>query len=195
MRRFGKGPSISSESIIDLAGSFGAPAIIGSMQGRHGDGVDKTTALAYLVEGLHALGEPSLEIPFAAVLRTAQPLRDEPGQHGGRRRTTATALGDGKRQAASRPVPHEHRGSGHPDGDPRGGEAIGHVHFVDSNRRPAGCGHIDFAPIAAALRDIGYDGYSPPRRCRIPNPVEAASLEPSRRTASSSPRSEGAAAC
>ena len=40
-----------------------------------------------------------------------------------------------------------------------GAGAIGHVHFVDSNRRPAGCGHTDFSPIAAAFRDIGYDGY------------------------------------
>jgi sugar phosphate isomerase/epimerase len=39
------------------------------------------------------------------------------------------------------------------------GRHIGHVHFVDSNRRPAGCGHIDYAPIVAALREIGYDGY------------------------------------
>src|SRR5438105_4099303 len=36
--------------IIDFAGPFGAPAIIGSMQGRHGDGVDRPTALGYLGE-------------------------------------------------------------------------------------------------------------------------------------------------
>ena len=34
---------------------------------------------------------------------------------------------------------------------------IGHIHFVDSNRRPAGCGHLDYPPIVAALREIGYD--------------------------------------
>ena len=39
------------------------------------------------------------------------------------------------------------------------GSQVGHVHFADSNRRAAGFGHTDFAPIAAALRDIGYDGY------------------------------------
>ena len=39
-------------SIIDLAGPFGAPAIIGSMQGRWGDGVDRIRArqpLCFLV--------------------------------------------------------------------------------------------------------------------------------------------------
>jgi sugar phosphate isomerase/epimerase len=40
-----------------------------------------------------------------------------------------------------------------------GGAKIGHVHFVDSNRRPAGCGHLDYAPIIDALCDIGYRGY------------------------------------
>jgi sugar phosphate isomerase/epimerase len=40
------------------------------------------------------------------------------------------------------------------------GKHIGHVHFVDSNRRPAGCAHMDYAPIAAALKEIGYDKYA-----------------------------------
>jgi len=40
-----------------------------------------------------------------------------------------------------------------------GGNRIGHIHFVDSNRRPAGMGHIDYRPIADALREIGYDAY------------------------------------
>ena len=29
----------------------------------------------------------------------------------------------------------------------------------DSNRRPAGLGHTDFAPVAEALRQIEYKGY------------------------------------
>jgi sugar phosphate isomerase/epimerase len=39
------------------------------------------------------------------------------------------------------------------------GSAVGHVHFVDSNRRPAGKGHLNYAPIIAALKKIAYDGY------------------------------------
>ena len=56
-----------------------------------------------------------------------------------------------------------------------GANAIGHVHFVDSNRRPAGCGHTDFAPIAAALRDIQYNGYLSAEALPYPDPVAAAS--------------------
>jgi sugar phosphate isomerase/epimerase len=39
------------------------------------------------------------------------------------------------------------------------GGRIGHVHFADSNRRAIGFGHTDAAAVAAALRDISYDGY------------------------------------
>ena len=40
------------------------------------------------------------------------------------------------------------------------GARIGHVHFVDSNRRPAGCGHMDYGPIASALKEVGYEKYA-----------------------------------
>jgi sugar phosphate isomerase/epimerase len=55
-----------------------------------------------------------------------------------------------------------------------GGDRIGHVHFVDSNRRPAGSGHIDFVPVAAALAEIGYDGYASAEALPHPDPDAAA---------------------
>jgi sugar phosphate isomerase/epimerase len=39
------------------------------------------------------------------------------------------------------------------------GPRLGHVHFVDSNRRAAGFGHTDFASVAQALRELSYQGY------------------------------------
>ncbi len=56
-----------------------------------------------------------------------------------------------------------------------GAGALGHVHFVDTNRRPAGCGHTDFGPIAAALRDIQYNGYLSAEALPYPDPFAAAS--------------------
>jgi sugar phosphate isomerase/epimerase len=38
------------------------------------------------------------------------------------------------------------------------GSALWHVHIADSNRRGLGWGHLDMAPIASALREIGYLG-------------------------------------
>ena len=69
-------------SIIDFAGRFGAPAIIGSMQGRSGDGSTATRPLGYLTEALEDLGEHAAAVRRAPDLRAAEPLRDEPGQHG-----------------------------------------------------------------------------------------------------------------
>jgi len=39
------------------------------------------------------------------------------------------------------------------------GAQLGHFHIVDSNRRAAGMGHVDFAEVAAALRDSHYEGW------------------------------------
>ena len=39
------------------------------------------------------------------------------------------------------------------------GQHVAHVHVNDPNLRGPGMGKVDFAPVAAALREIGYDGY------------------------------------
>ena len=38
-------------------------------------------------------------------------------------------------------------------------EVLAHVHANDANRQGPGFGEVDFRPILAALRQIGYDGY------------------------------------
>ncbi len=39
------------------------------------------------------------------------------------------------------------------------GGRLGHFHLVDSNRRAAGMGHVDFAEVTAALADAAYGGW------------------------------------
>jgi sugar phosphate isomerase/epimerase len=51
---------------------------------------------------------------------------------------------------------------------------IGHVHFVDSNRRHAGLGHMEYGPIAAALKEIGYDKFASAEAFPYPSPDAAA---------------------
>lgn len=58
------------------------------------------------------------------------------------------------------------------------GHDLIHVHAADSNREAPGRGHIDFALIFQALRDVGYAGYItleflPP----VANPYEASQAE------------------
>ncbi|MEC7882593.1 MAG: TIM barrel protein, partial [Verrucomicrobiota bacterium] len=45
------------KSIIDFAGPLGAPAIIGSMQGRYGGETSKDQAIEWLTDGLNELGD------------------------------------------------------------------------------------------------------------------------------------------
>jgi sugar phosphate isomerase/epimerase len=54
------------------------------------------------------------------------------------------------------------------------GPRLGHVHFADSNRRAIGLGHTDLAPIAAALKDIGYAGYVSAEVLPLPDAATAA---------------------
>ena len=61
-------------SIIDFAGPQGAPAIIGSMQGRHGIEVDAATARGYLAEALGRPWRACEAVRRAAALRADQPV-------------------------------------------------------------------------------------------------------------------------
>jgi sugar phosphate isomerase/epimerase len=49
-----------------------------------------------------------------------------------------------------------------------------HVHIADSNRLYPGAGHLDFAPIFAALRGMGYTGYVSAELFPRPDPDTAA---------------------
>jgi sugar phosphate isomerase/epimerase len=55
-----------------------------------------------------------------------------------------------------------------------GGGQIGHIHFVDSNRRAAGMGHMDYGPIAKAIGEIGYKGYLSAEALPLPTSDAAA---------------------
>ena len=146
-------------AIIDCAGSFGAPAIIGSMQGRWGDGVTRAQALAWLAEALEELA------PRAAV--HGVPLLYEPLNR------YETNLLNRIDDALSFLKPLRARNvkllcdlfhmnieeAGIPDALRLAGRQLGHIHFADSNRHAIGFGHTDIAPVAQALKDIGYGGY------------------------------------
>jgi sugar phosphate isomerase/epimerase len=146
-------------AIVDAAGSLGAPAIIGSMQGRFEGAVTREQALMWLAEALEELGERAarFQVPLlleplnryetnvlnrvAEMLDFAQSLRTRNVKllcdlfH---MNLEEVCIADALRQAGPR---------------------LGHVHFVDSNRHPAGGGHIDYAPIVEALHEIGFEGY------------------------------------
>jgi sugar phosphate isomerase/epimerase len=145
-------------SIIDVAGALGASAIIGSMQGRWADGVDRPTALAHLSEALEELGQHAAQYQV--------PLIYEPLNRYETNLINTVADGVELLQKLSTKNVRLLADLFHmnieeadlPAAIRAGRGAIGHIHFVDSNRRPAGLGHLDFGPIAAAIRET-YQGY------------------------------------
>ena len=144
------------------------------MQGRFGDEVHRTTAMKLLAEALEELGEHARQynVPLIfepinryetnlintinAGLALIEPLSTRNVRlladlfHMNIEEVdTAAAL----------------RGAGN---------RIGHVHFVDSNRRPAGMGHIDYRPIVDALNSTGFAGFASAEALPYPDPEAAA---------------------
>lgn len=54
------------------------------------------------------------------------------------------------------------------------GDLLGHVHLVDSNRWAPGYGHVDFTPVLAALKRIGFGGFLSFEILARPDPLQAA---------------------
>jgi sugar phosphate isomerase/epimerase len=162
-------------AIIDFAAPLGAPAIIGSMQGRHGD-VPKEQATNYLVDGLNELGERAARLGIPLLY---EPLNRYETNHCNTIEQGVALLERLTTKNVKLLADLFHMNIEETDVAAAlklGGDHIGHVHFVDSNRRAAGCGHTDFAPIAAALRDIGYSGYASAEAFSWPDPDKAAKL-------------------
>jgi sugar phosphate isomerase/epimerase len=160
--------------IIDLAGEFGAPAIIGSMQGRSSAAAPRETALDLLAAALGPLG--------SRAERHGQVLLYEPLNR------YETDLFNRQADAAGFLEAH---GLGHvrllcdlfhmniEEADVaatiRGlGRHVGHVHWADSNRRAMGLGHTPAEPIVAALRELGFTGHLAAEVFPLPSAAAAA---------------------
>ena len=147
------------KGIIDLGGRFGAPAIIGSMQGRWEGAVRRDVALRHFAEALEELGEHAarqrVPLLYEPLNRYETNLFNRLGEAAAWLRTLQTRnvrllaylfhmnIEEADTAAALRDA----------------GNLVGHVHFADSNRRAVGMGQTNVAPIVRALREINYAGY------------------------------------
>lgn len=161
-------------SIIDVAGALGAPAIIGSMQGRSGDGVDRPTAMGWLSDALTELGEHARQYGVPLIYEPLNRYETNLCNTVEAGLTLLNALGTRNVVLLADLFHMNVEETDLAAAIRTGGKQIGHVHFVDSNRRSAGLGHIDYAPIAAALTEIGYDGYLSAEAFAYPDPDAAA---------------------
>ncbi len=163
------------KGIIEKAATLGASTIVGSMQGKWGEGVSRDTALDYLGDSLARLGDyaitqgkPLLYEPLnryetnllnklsqtIAFLETRDALNVKILADLFHMNIEETTIHGALRDA---------------------GKWVGHVHFADSNRRAAGLGHMDYMPIVSALNEIGYSGYLAAEIFPYPDSREAAS--------------------
>lgn len=162
------------KAMIGFGARFGAPAVIGSMQGVAEPRLDRTLAMQWLTEGLDELAataqqqgvglifEPlnryetnmintlneGLELLDRIEAKNVTLLADLFHMNIEETSIAATIKAAGKR--------------------------LGHVHFADSNRRPVGCGHIDLVGIGETLRATGFDGYVSAEALPYPDPDQAA---------------------
>ena len=160
--------------VIDCAGQLGAPAVIGSMQGRIGPETQRDDAVAHLCDALNQLGEKAGQHGVPLIL---EPLnryetnvlnRLEQGVELIRSLDTDNvklladlfhmnieeqSICDALRDAA---------------------QFVGHVHFVDSNRRAAGFGHTELSEVGRTLIEIDYQGYISAEVLPYPDSVGAA---------------------
>ena len=160
--------------IIEVAAKLGAPAIIGSMQGRWGDSVSREQALAWLAESLNELGEHAASLGKPLLYEPLNRYETNLFNHVA---DTVAFLKTLKTRNVKILADLFHMNieeASIADALRAGQGFIGHVHFVDSNRRAVGMGHTDFAPNITALREIGYAGYLSAEAVPLPDSAACA---------------------
>jgi sugar phosphate isomerase/epimerase len=161
-------------AIIELGGRFGAPAIIGSMQGQLQSGQDREQGLQWIREALNELDEIAEAHQVPLLL---EPLNRYETNLLNRLDQTITFVETLTTRNVRILADLFHMNIEEADVAAalrEAGARIGHVHFADSNRRAVGFGHTDIAPIMAVLREIGYTGYLSAEIFPLPSTDEAA---------------------
>lgn len=160
--------------MISFGASFGAPAIIGSMQGGVPRGGDREEVLAWLGEGLEACGRTAADLGVTLIY---EPLNRYESNLLNTQADACAFLETCAAPAVRTLADLFHMNIEEvslPDALRDHASHIGHVHFADSNRRPPGDGHTNFGAIGEALREVGYDGWVSAEAFPWPDPAAAA---------------------
>jgi sugar phosphate isomerase/epimerase len=160
--------------IIDAAGQLGAPAIIGSMQGRWDGAITRDQALAWFAEALEELA-PRASRHGTCVL--VEPLNRYETNLLNSVAESVTFANSLKASNVKLLCDLFHMNIEEPDiagALHTVGRCLGHVHFADSNRRAPGFGHTDFDAVISALREIRYDGWLSAEILPLPDSETAA---------------------
>lgn len=147
-------------AVVRQAGALGAPAILGSMQGRVEPGVEREQALEWLTEGLSGAANAAVA---AGVVFLYEPLNRYETNLFNRQLDAAQFLAERGLAGGVRILAdlfHMNIEEEDLSATLLGlGASLGHLHFADSNRRALGYGHTSALPIVEALKKINYSGY------------------------------------
>jgi sugar phosphate isomerase/epimerase len=147
------------KEMITLGSGFGAPAILGSMQGRYEGEVSREQALSWLAEALDVLGEHAATCHVPLLY---EPLNRYETNLLNRAEDVVAFIRCLKTKNVKVLADVFHLNieeASLPDAIRTYGELLGHLHFADNNRRAVGFGGIDYASVVTALREIKYEGY------------------------------------
>lgn len=160
--------------MVTFGARFGAPAIIGSMQGNVDPGTERPQAIAWLAEGLNELGTRAQEQGVSLIYETLNRYETNMFNQLSAGADFLKTL-DNTNVVLLADLFHMNIEEESVAGAIRENAGhIGHLHFADSNRRPVGMGHTDMTDIARALTDVGYTGYASAEVFPWPDPDAAA---------------------
>jgi sugar phosphate isomerase/epimerase len=160
--------------LIDAAAPFHAPVIIGSMQGRCGDGVTRDVALNWLGDALGPLSERAARHDLPLLY---EPLNRYETNLFCRVNEALEFLNTHRLRNVKLLCDLFHMNIEEQDVAAAlrlAGPHLGHVHWADSNRRAVGFGHLDMRPIVSALREIQYEGFVSAEVLPLPDSQTAA---------------------
>lgn len=160
--------------MIVFGAYFGAPVIIGSMQGNSVREMDRVIALRFLSEALEQLGDRAAALGVSLIY---EPLNRYESNLGNTLEFAAELVESLQTRQIKLLADFFHMNieeENLAESIYKYAGLIGHVHFADSNRRPMGFGHIDISVIAKALKEIGYAGYVSAEAFPFPNSEQAA---------------------
>ena len=142
---------------MDAARRAGAPLVsIGIIRGKLQPGITRARAMAHLTDCIRECGRSAGDLNLV--------LAVEPGNRYETDFVHTVAEGLELLDAVGLPSVRLMVDTFHmnieepsvPSGIRQAAPYLSHVHIADSNRRAPGWGHLDFAAVAAALREIGY---------------------------------------
>ena len=160
--------------MIDFGAQFGAPAIIGSIQGSLHKQVEKQQSFGWLADSLDELGQKAAAYNVKLIYEPLNRYETD----------LINRLGDGvdfvkslnnKNVALLADLFHMNiEEESITNTIYACKDYIGYVHLADSNRRPAGMGHIDMKEVGNTLNMIGYEGYLSAEALPYPDTNQAA---------------------